>query len=394
MQRGVQRWMIGMVVQCMVLGMCGLDASAQWTRHDLPQLAGSEFTRLVEHQGLVYGATTGGRVFRTPADALDLADWGQGLPPTPINELYVHAGVAYAATDDGLYRRALDGEAWIMIDRSDTLRGLTSMSSRGDTLLVLALAQGVLWTTDQGRTWGRFPAPDSIGTIEDMDAHIGDVYVAANRGVYRTTDGGLSYEDLTRDTSINEAALVHVADDGTILIGVSISGGGTINAITSDGGRTWSPLGVLTERTLRRPGIDDRFGTIVIVSFNEAAYRSIDRGRYWELIDAGFDPLDIDLQVVCIGNGIVYASARNNEIWTRPASHVLVSTDDALHPTTPWHVTRTDRGFLIRCQGAVSDGARRADVFDVLGRLTSSHRLHDGLNIIEADHPSFVRVRP
>lgn len=369
-------------------------AVGQWQRHALPQLGDTEFTQLVEDEGVVYGGTSGGRVFRSPSDRVDFTDWGQGLPPGPIDRVHMHRRTLYASTDDGLYRRGVNDESWSLIDRSDTIVGVVSMCSRGDSLLVLSLSAGLLATTNRGVTWSSVPTPDSVGVVEDLDTWQGAIYIAANRGVYRSVDGGTTYDDITKDTTISEAAMVYVADDGTIIVGVHISAGGRINAISADGGTTWDRLPVLSRKELRRQSMDDRFGTIILVSANEAAYRSVDRGRYWELVDAGFDPLDIDLHVTCIGNGIIYASARNDEAWTRPADHLLVDADLERDHNAPYTITRTVTGHVISVQGAAHDGAYRAEVYDVLGRLVLTRALHIGRNVIETDHPTFVRVLP
>ncbi len=385
---GMAAWISGVL---MALG--ATTATAQWTRHELPQLENTEFTVMTLHDGYVYGGTSGGRVFRTPAGQAEFEEWGQGLNTSSVSLLHVVGSVMYAATDDGLYYRNISAPAWQWIDRSDTLQSIRGMASIGDTLILAAFGRNIYLLTGPSEPLIYVNVPDSLRPLKDVDVHDHIIYLATEVGLWRSTDRLATLQEIEIDTGVTEAGMVYLTADGSILTHVYTRVGKDYNLIHIPGAEKFNQLPILQQRVLRHRAIDDRFGTIVIAD-GEDVYRSIDRGLYWERLDAGFEMEDLDLSVVCIGHGLVFASARPNEVWTRPESHLIVNVSNAPPSPLPYDVRWQGTTLQITVQGA-EHTSPTALVYDVGGRLLRQVELVSGVNaVLDVPFPSFVQVMP
>jgi photosystem II stability/assembly factor-like uncharacterized protein len=171
---------------------------------------------------------------------------------------------------------------------------------------------GVYKSSDAGRTWTHMglAATHHIARIQIHPHNPDIVYVAAvgrlwganpERGVYRTTDGGATW-DLVLFVDENTGAIDLAMDPGdpeTLFAamyqrrrtGYGFSGGGPGSGLyrTTDGGSSWQELtNGLPERDKGRIGIDiyRRDGNLVFVMVEarqgRGVYRSMDRGESWE----------------------------------------------------------------------------------------------------------------
>jgi photosystem II stability/assembly factor-like uncharacterized protein len=166
-----------------------------------------------------------------------------GLPDTPdYHSLLVAVSDAETltlGTHNGLYQSSDGGRTW----QSTTLAGQDAMN-------LGRAAGGVTWTaghnvlaksTDGGRTW-QDVRPDGL---PHMDIHGFAVdprdqrtlwAALAGQGLYRSTDGGASFELVTREVGGGVMALA-VTPDGRILAGDMQRG----LFASTDGGKTWRP---------------------------------------------------------------------------------------------------------------------------------------------------------
>jgi photosystem II stability/assembly factor-like uncharacterized protein len=174
---------------------------------------------------------------------------------------------------------------------------------------------GVFRSTDGGRSWtsAGLEATRHVGRIQ-LDPGDPDVaYVAAvghlfgpnpERGVFKTTDGGQTWEkvlyidentgaiDLAMDPGDPNTLFAAMYQRRRRAFGFSASGGGSGLYRTTDGGRTWTELTEgLPEGDKGRIGVDiyRRDGNLVyaLVESNRKGrglYRSRDRGDSWEKV--------------------------------------------------------------------------------------------------------------
>ncbi len=240
------------------------------------------------------------------------------------------------STGGGVWRTTDGGEIWEPLtdddfevasvgavevadaDPSVVYAGTGSACLRGN----VSIGRGVYRSTDGGESW-RFAGLPEAGQIGDVITHPGDadlVYAAvlgdpfgpnAQRGVFRSTDGGGSWErvlfvsDSTGavDLSMNPdnpreiyAATWRVERKPWTLIDGAREGG---IWKTTDGGESWTKLdGGLPDGLVGRIGVSvspadpDRVWALVTAPKGEGGlYRSDDRGESWTLVSDDRDLL-------------------------------------------------------------------------------------------------------
>ena len=215
-----------------------------------------------------------------------------GLPDTPdYHSLLVAArnpGALTLGTHNGLYQSSDGGRSW----QSTTLAGQDAMN--------LGSAEGgVTWTaghnvlaksTDGGRTWQDIrpeglPHLDIHGfAIDPRDQRT--LWAAlAGQGLYRSTDGGESFELVTREVGGGVMALA-VTPDGRILAGDMQQG----LFASGDGGKTWKAT---LQAGLMGLAVNPKEPKRVVAT-GPGILLSTDGGRNWDQVmplEAGAGPV-------------------------------------------------------------------------------------------------------
>ncbi len=176
---------------------------------------------------------------------------------------------------------------------------------------------GVFKSTDGGRTWAGMGLEETRHVarivVHPRDPDV--AYVAAvghlfgpneERGVYRTTDGGATWEralyvdqdtgtiDLVMDPSDSRTLFAAMYQRRRTAFGFSASGGGSGLYRTTDGGETWTELAEgLPKGDKGRIGVDvyRRDGNLVYALVESRGdgrglYRSEDRGDSWQKVSS------------------------------------------------------------------------------------------------------------
>jgi photosystem II stability/assembly factor-like uncharacterized protein len=166
-----------------------------------------------------------------------------GLPDTPdYHSLLVAASDAETltlGTHNGLYQSSDGGRTW----QSTTLAGQDAMNlGRAEAGVTWTAGHNVLAkSTDGGQTWedvrpDGLPHLDIHGFAVDPRDQRTLWAALAGQGLYRSTDGGASFELVTREVGAGVMALA-VTPDPRILAGDMQQG----LFASTDGGRTWKP---------------------------------------------------------------------------------------------------------------------------------------------------------
>jgi photosystem II stability/assembly factor-like uncharacterized protein len=205
-----------------------------------------------------------------------------GLPVTPdYNSLLVatrNADALTLGTHNGLYQSGDGGRSW----QSTTLAGQDAMN--------LGRAEGgVTWTaghnvlaksTDGGRTWQDvrpegLPHLDIHGFAVDPRDQLTLWAALAGQGLYRSNDGGQSFELVTREVGGGVMALA-VTPDGRILAGDMQQG----LFASADGGRTWK---VTLQAGLMGLAVNPKEPERVVAT-GPGILLSTDGGRNWDQV--------------------------------------------------------------------------------------------------------------
>ncbi|MDH3732812.1 MAG: hypothetical protein OEU54_04725 [Gemmatimonadota bacterium] len=227
----------------------------------------------------------------------------------------------------GVWKTENDGMTWdpIFDDQPTASIGAVSVAPSNPNVVWVGTGEpqnrqsspwgiGVFRSTDAGRTWTHMGLEDTrhIARIKIDPRNPDVVFVGAvghlwgpnaERGVFRTTDGGQSWENvlyIDEHTGVIDLVMDH-NDPNTLFaatyqrqrtgFGFAAGGGGSGIWRTTDGGDTWTRLeNGLPEGELGRIGLDvyRRDGNLVyaVVEAPEGrgVYRSTDRGQTWEMM--------------------------------------------------------------------------------------------------------------
>ncbi len=219
-------------------------------------------------------------------------------------------GVAAAEPTGG--RSGFDGRLTV-VDPDQSFRGLDAVNRRTAWVSGGSLTEGgagkVYRTTDGGETWQDVSPPGTEGlSLRDVEARDADTAVVLSIGegaasrIWRTTDGGATWTETFRNAE--PTAFFNCLDfypGGRRGLAVSDPVGGRFRVIaTHDGGRSWQEL--------RDAGMPDSTGEAnfsasgdcLVIAGSTAwfgsggsqarVFRSTDRGRTWTATDSTLPP--------------------------------------------------------------------------------------------------------
>ena len=217
-----------------------------------------------------------GGVFKT-------SDAGFSWERLPLSECNVrslvadplHAGILYAGTENGIYKTTDSGTHWQRVsDEVNTLR-LAIDPANPQSLIAGTLMEGVLKTDDGGQHWhwlnkGLYEVSVFDLVIAATDPRI--LYSGTGAGVYKSTDGGVSWTKTGHIAPIFSALAGH-------------------------------PIASLI--------IDPRDADVVYATDNVAVYKTIDAGDQWRRIfDGSASVISLSpLQLAPDNADVVYAGA-------------------------------------------------------------------------------------
>ena len=261
------------------------------------------------------------------------------IATSAIQHDVVYAGVlgAYpAGLESGVYKSTDGGRSWHLNSVGLDNRYVTEVGvapSLSDVVYIGTDGDGVYATIDGGRRWihTNWPSP-TINSVMAMAVDPLDsktVYASAEytdepygSGLFRTTDGGRSWTDLSIDIGYQYvyALAVDPANPTTVYAGT----GGDGMYKSTDGGTTWFPsnegMGVPTVTAL---AVDPQHPSTLYAGANaydapkdSGIFKSTDAGQTWSLLDMtafGEYRNALDLAIDPDTTGTLYASAQTGD---------------------------------------------------------------------------------
>ncbi len=211
------------------------------------------------------------------------------------------------ATPDGEGQQVASGPLAEPADSMTAARALADGSAPTGEALATALAQARLVgeTTAQvrpdlaGLDWEMVGPTNIGGRLTDIAVAEDAVYAAtANGGVWVTTDGGDTFEPAWPDDLTQSIGALAITGEGTLLAGTgelnpgggSITFGGTGMYRSTDGGDSWTPVGLTDTGTFGRIVVAEDAvyaaagGNLFVPGGQRGIYRSTDDGLTWELV--------------------------------------------------------------------------------------------------------------
>jgi photosystem II stability/assembly factor-like uncharacterized protein len=226
------------------------------------------------------------------------------------------AGVTWNNVSDGFFRTGSVGAIAVAESNPSVVYvGMGEACLRGN----LSSGDGMYKSTDAGATWTHIGLADSsqIGRIRISPTNSEVVYVAAighpyganaERGVFRTGDGGRSWQKvLFVDDKTGAADIAMDPSNARVLYAstwqllrtpwnITSTGPGAGLYKSTDGGDTWTRLTAgLPASNLGKIGVTvspvnpQRVWATVEADVNGGIYRSDDGGKTWQLLNDGFN---------------------------------------------------------------------------------------------------------
>jgi photosystem II stability/assembly factor-like uncharacterized protein len=286
-------------------------SSPAWTPDGEPRV-GKELDLT---QGIVYKTTDGGRNWVEVWRGDNLARYAWINPQNP-DIVYVSTGIfdresanteveARVAGGVGILKTSDGGQNWQVIDQSNGLLDLYVGSlfmhpEVPDTLLAAAAQNnwsgrgerftgGVFLTHDGGRSWDRVLGREEMyGAVEFCEADPDIAYAASGSAVYRSEDGGQTWERFGRDDNtwgppgvIAGFPIDMQCDpDDPERIFVNNYGGG--NFLSEDGGETWVNASKgYSGALMRQIAVVNGEPGWVYIGGRSGVFRSTDGGETW-----------------------------------------------------------------------------------------------------------------
>lgn len=237
-----------------------------------------------------------------------------------------NADIVYASIQfGGLYKSTNGGQ---------TLAGITNPPGSGDWVAPLeqdptasnTLYQGrqqVHKSTDGGASWSAisaFPTPPAgsnrMQEITVAPSNNNIIYAAFQRILYRTTDGGTNWIDVSPNTSFTNVNYVSVHPTNSNKILVALSGGNTRLVESIDGGATWNDIStglpnIATQCAIYENGPTGTEG--IYVATNPGVWYKDNNMTTWDVLDIGLPNVNVtELQ---IEHAQLYACTYGRGLW-------------------------------------------------------------------------------
>ena len=199
----------------------------------------------VTKEGIVYAGTFRGGIFRSRDDGGTWQPVNAGLKRLEVKALMAVDGDLYAGTGDGVYR--LDGseDRWVVVTSGldDVLVHALARSSDG-TLYAGTSGKGILRFKRNSSGWVRLQhgLKNHEGMIENfirvivVDQEQGILAGTFDGGVFRSTDGGLTWRGISRALPNDSIRGIALLERGLIVA----TGNGIFK--TMDKGKQWVPV--------------------------------------------------------------------------------------------------------------------------------------------------------
>jgi photosystem II stability/assembly factor-like uncharacterized protein len=270
----------------------------------------------------LFESTDGGLTWRLENNGLGTT-YASALAASPQSPHTIYAGTSgsgvFKSTDAGLdWTPANTGLATSYVEAvAIDPHNASTIYAVSSTPISYATGRGgaIFKTIDGGTTWLPIGGPTNVQTLA-VDPQTDAVFADAKRGVYRSRDGGRSWQLVgtapgappagrfgvdNRDRSTAIAIAPHAPE--TVYVGLATSG-----VFKSSGGGAWVAANSgLTNKHITTIAVDPRDSQIVYVGTEGGVFRSTDGARTWQPYGRGLTADGVDVFAIDPTGHTVYA---------------------------------------------------------------------------------------
>jgi hypothetical protein len=244
--------------------------------------------------GTLYGGTRFGGVYRSTDGGQSWEQTGATLANTWVWDLAQDqpTGALYAATIDGVYRSADRGSSWQQVGLDEqwvislTIDQRTGVLYAGTGIGSQGRGDVAVYKSADGLQWEQLPIVLQGSAVADLEVNpaLGTLLASTTAGIFRSDDGGVSWEEASTGLTASNVWSLLITDDGNTLFAGTFAAGTNRGAIfrSTDGAQSWEEMtinapvsGVWT--LAAGPG-----GRALYAGTIGGILRSVDRGRTWE----------------------------------------------------------------------------------------------------------------
>jgi Secretion system C-terminal sorting domain len=220
------------------------------------------------------------------------------------------AGIYYpSSSGGGLYVSSDRGASWLLTAMNI---GVVSLAVSGGNIYAGSINNGVFISHDTGRTWPQINLINQ--NVLSLATSGNTVYAStADSGIYVSTNKGTDWFH----TPVNNQAVYSLATLGSRVFAGTQNVG--IVSSTNNGGY-WSQAGLSGQWVYQLEALGNN---VVAATHSNGIYLSTNYGTNWSTINDGFSSVP-SVNTFLIANNFVYAGTKNNSVWRRPLSELVV----------------------------------------------------------------------
>lgn len=334
------------------------DEGASWTAQNAGLEAHTVLRLTATASGALLAGTPRTGIFRWSQGAWESPDLvGRdifALATSPWGELFAgNYNITDGVSDGHAYASSDDGQNWSLIDLGAQPAMVSGFAFEAATQGVLC---SVAWNSGSVRrrsadqqSWSAIGPSDNIPAYCIGRSAVGDLYIGSEgAGVRRLPAGQSTWINLGFSTSQQFALAFNSSGD------VFFGNDGQLRGVyrSTDGGQSFQPLNGYPSLYGHALAIAPD-GTIFAASRDMGVWRSQDNGDSWQDVSAGLASTSV-LSLVIAPDGHLYAGSAGHGLYRSVVPVVSVCTADLDQSGT---VNGADLGMLLASWGPVAPGA-------------------------------------
>jgi photosystem II stability/assembly factor-like uncharacterized protein len=221
------------------------------------------------------------------------------IDPQNTEAIYVGAWSGDLDGTTGIYRSPDGGVSWEGTSLHKTM-ALVIDPKNPDT--IYAAGQGVLKSTDRGRSWSLLKSPFNYAHSFAVDPQNLTLYAATGpEGLFKSVDGGTTWINIASDLGFKSAGRLALDPQSSTLYASFVDINGSDIFKTTDAGLTWTALPKRRSVLIYSIAVDPVSPSIVYAGTESGFWKSFDRGTTWSANSQ--TPILAIRTVYCTGSG-------------------------------------------------------------------------------------------